>query len=53
MIPDGALQKYLEQRDARDDMASVYRERISNERLQAVIDHVRRWLFGADSEATQ
>jgi integrase len=31
---------------ARDDMASVYRERISDERLQAVLSHVHRWLFG-------
>jgi integrase len=30
---------------ARDDMASVYRERISDERLIAVANHVRRWLF--------
>jgi integrase len=30
---------------ARDDMASVYRERISDERLRAVTDHVRAWLF--------
>jgi integrase len=30
---------------ARDDMASIYRERISDERLRAVADHVRRWLF--------
>lgn len=30
---------------ARDDMASVYRERISDERLKAVADHVRAWLF--------
>src|SRR5262249_59014311 len=30
---------------ARDDMASVYRERISNERLKAVTDQVRAWLF--------
>lgn len=29
----------------RDDMASVYRERISDERLLAVTDHVRIWLF--------
>jgi integrase len=29
----------------RDDMGSVYRERISDERLQAVTGHVRRWLF--------
>src|ERR1022692_1305666 len=27
-------------------MASVYRERISDERLKAVTDHVRTWLFG-------
>jgi len=33
---------------ARDDMASVYRERISDERLKAVTDFVRRWLFGQD-----
>lgn len=31
-------------------MAGTYRERISDERLAAVADHVRRWLFGVDSE---
>jgi integrase len=31
---------------ARDDMASVYRERISDDRLRAVAEHVRKWLFG-------
>jgi integrase len=31
----------------RDDMASVYRERISDERLRAVTDHVRAWLWPA------
>ncbi len=30
---------------ARDDMASVYRERVSDERLKAVTEHVRSWLF--------
>lgn len=30
---------------ARDDMASAYRERISDERLRAVVDHVRAWLW--------
>jgi integrase len=30
---------------ARDDMASVYRERISDERLKDVSDHVRKWLW--------
>jgi integrase len=28
------------------DMASVYREKVSDERLKAVTDHVRSWLFG-------
>ena len=31
---------------ARDDMASLYRERISDERLIAVTNYVRDWLFG-------
>jgi integrase len=30
---------------SRSDMASVYRERIGDERLKAVSDHVRGWLF--------
>jgi integrase len=34
---------------ARDDMASVYRERISDERLKAVADFVRSWLFAGPS----
>ena len=34
---------------ARDDMASVYRERISDDRLVAVTDHVRNWLFKRSS----
>jgi integrase len=35
---------------ARDDMASVYRERIGDDRLSAVADHVRRWLFGGSDK---
>ena len=31
---------------ARNDMAPVYRERISDDRLVAVTDHVHKWLFG-------
>jgi len=30
---------------ARDDMASIYRERISDDRLRDVADYVRQWLF--------
>jgi integrase len=29
----------------RDDMATVYRERIADARLHAVVEHVRQWLF--------
>lgn len=29
-------------------MSSVYRERISDDRLRAVVEHVRTWLFGAE-----
>jgi integrase len=31
-----------------ETMASVYRERIEDARLLAVVEHVRRWLFGAE-----
>ncbi len=30
---------------AREDMASVYREKVGDDRLKAVSDHVRGWLF--------
>jgi integrase len=30
---------------ARDDMASLYRERIEDDRLEAVAAHVRKWLW--------
>jgi integrase len=33
---------------ARDDMASVYRERIEDARLVAVTEHVRKWLFAKE-----
>jgi hypothetical protein len=31
-------------------MASVYRERISDERLKAVTDHVHGWLFATPAK---
>jgi integrase len=37
---------------ARDDMASVYRERISDARLKTVTDHVRKWLFSSSPSAS-
>ncbi|MHC4404503.1 MAG: tyrosine-type recombinase/integrase, partial [Planctomycetota bacterium] len=33
----------------RNDMASVYRERISDDRLRAVTDYVRQWLYEGTS----
>jgi integrase len=38
---------------AREDMASIYRERISDERLRAVTDHVRAWLFGTPADQAE
>jgi integrase len=38
---------------ARDDMASVYREGIEDERLLAVAEHVRAWLFADAKQQDQ
>jgi integrase len=35
---------------SRGDMASVYRERVDDDRLQAVSNHVRTWLFGGTKQ---
>jgi integrase len=35
---------------SREDMASVYRERIGDDRLRAVVEHVRTWLRGCGRE---
>jgi integrase len=34
---------------ADESMAGQYREYIADERLEAVVEHVRKWLFGADN----
>lgn len=33
--------------ESANDMSAVYREGVSDERLQAVVDHVRQWLYEA------
>jgi integrase len=38
---------------ASDDIADAYRERVSDERLRRVTDHVRAWLFADDGGAGQ
>jgi integrase len=35
---------------AREDMASVYREKVGDERLKAVTDHVHEWLFPVEKK---
>jgi len=35
-----------------DSMAATYRERISDERLQAVVDHVHDWLFDTPGDGS-
>jgi integrase len=35
---------------SREDMASVYRERIDDDRLWVVVEHVRKWLFEKSTE---
>ncbi len=37
----------------RHDMASAYREQISDERLQAATDHIRKWLTLSDDNRTK
>ena len=45
-----AVQSIMGHVPSSNDMSAVYRERISDERLKAVVDHVHQWLFGDDSE---
>ena len=38
---------------AASDMSAVYRERIDDDRLRAVVEHVRGWLFNAKAPETR
>jgi integrase len=42
-----AIRLIMGHTDSNNDMAARYRQRISDERLCAVCDHVRQWLFGS------
>ena len=45
-----AIRLVMGHTDSSNDMSSRYRQRISDERLCAVCDHVRQWLFGASKK---
>lgn len=34
-----------------NDMAAIYRQRVDDDRLQAVVDHVRSWLFAENGKS--
>ena len=46
-----AVQSIMGHAPAAGDMSAVYRQRVDDERLQAVTDHVHEWLFGPASDA--
>jgi integrase len=40
-----AVQAIMGHAPSSSDMSAVYRERVDDDRLRAVVDHVRRWLW--------
>jgi len=40
-----AVQSIMGHAPATGDMSAIYRQRISDDRLRAVVEHVRKWLF--------
>jgi integrase len=45
-----AVQAIMGHAASGSDMSAAYRERVDDDRLQAVVDHVRGWLFGTKSQ---
>jgi integrase len=41
-----AVQSIMGHAAAASDMSAIYRQRVSDERLRAVVEHVRTWAFG-------
>ncbi len=41
-----AVQSIMGHAPASGDMSAIYRQRVDDDRLRAVVDHVRKWLFG-------
>lgn len=46
-----AVQSIMGHAAASGDMSAIYRQRVSDERLRAVVNTVRTWLFGEGGEA--
>ncbi len=47
-----AVQAIMGHAASGNDMSATYRERVDDERLKAVVDHVRGWLFGVARKGT-
>jgi len=45
-----AVQSIMGHAPATGDMSAIYRQRISDDRLRAVVEHVRNWLFGSTAQ---
>jgi integrase len=43
-----AVQSIMGHAPASGDMSAIYRQRVDDDRLLSVVDHVRRWLFGEE-----
>jgi integrase len=48
-----AVQSIMGHVAATNDMSAVYRQRVSDERLRAVTDHVRNWLYGSTTNTME
>ena len=44
-----AVQSIMGHAASTNDMSAIYRQRVSDERLRAVVERVRAWLFGSES----
>jgi integrase len=47
-----AVQSIMGHAPASGDMSAIYRQRIDDDRLKAVVDHVHSWLFPAQAQAS-
>jgi integrase len=48
-----AVQSIMGHAPADSDMSAIYRQKVDDDRLRAVTDHVRKWLFGDGSNKAE